>query len=542
MPQAALHLSGAELEQMSAHAGEPQDDTLALAREATRLAEIAASFALFGLQIAQEDDGATPPSADLAYRVADIRSDAPANDWVAPTAPQLTRRGLHIDPASPAKLLRALDWVVVIAAAQLAAMWGAGAGLLQLSIGDAAAFIASAAALKGGLWLTDFYRFSLGHIKPERGMGGLALGAIAGLIVANSFAPDAKAAAALAATLPLAAMLLAGVHAAFAIWIAAAHRCGVFAETVVLVGATEAAARLAKRTARSGETRIVALVDDRGSRAPDTLGDAPKLGSVGDLLRWEHLPNIDRIVIAVPHKADERVRQIIERLSAAPNRVDLLIDFDTASVRGQRAERFGGMAVACVSGSAHNRRRAFGKRAQDLVLGGLLTAILALPMAAIALAIRLGGQGPALYRQRRYGFNNRAFEVLKFRTLDAEGRATRLGSLLQRTGLDDLPLLINVLRGEMSLVGPRPHAMDLKASDRAYADIVARYAHRHQVKPGILGWAQVNGQCGPVTSAACVRRRVRLDLDYVARASLWLDLEIVVRSIPLILASFRAKS
>jgi lipopolysaccharide/colanic/teichoic acid biosynthesis glycosyltransferase len=314
----------------------------------------------------------------------------------------------------------------------------------------------------------------------------------------------------------------------------------VFAETVVLVGATEAAARLAKRTARSGETRIVALVDDRGSRA--AFSGAPKLGDVDDLLRWEHLPNIDRIVIAVPHKADERVRQIIERLSAAPNRVDLLIDFDTASVRGQRAERFGGVAVACVSGSAHNRRRAFGKRAQDLVLGGLLTAILALPMAAIALAIRLGGNGPALYRQRRYGFNNRAFEVLKFRTLDAEGRATRLGSLLQRTGLDDLPLLINVLRGEMSLVGPRPHALDLKASDRAYADIVARYAHRHQVKPGILGWAQVNGQCGPVASAACVRRRVRLDLDYVARASLCLDLEIVVRSIPLILASFRAKS
>src|SRR5690606_35306145 len=150
------------------------------------------------------------------------------------------RRGLHVDPTLPVRLIQAMDWLIVAAAAQFAALWGAGAGLLELSIGQAAAFIAAALALKGGLWLTDYYRFSPARIRPERGMGGLALGAIAGVLIANAFAPDARGAAALAATLPFAAMLLAGVHAALAVWISAAHRRGLFAENIVLIGATDA--------------------------------------------------------------------------------------------------------------------------------------------------------------------------------------------------------------------------------------------------------------------------------------------------------------
>ncbi|MEZ5994619.1 MAG: exopolysaccharide biosynthesis polyprenyl glycosylphosphotransferase [Hyphomonadaceae bacterium] len=542
MSYPALRLVGAELEQPGPDAYE----------EAARIAELAAAFALFGMRIEADEDPAWPGPADFAYRACEVSPDTPANDWLADAGkafafPELTSRGLHIDPTLPAKMLQALDWVVVLAAAQFAALWGAGLGLSELAIGQAAAFILSAGTLKAGLWLTDFYRVSPARMRAERGLGGLALGAIAGLLLSNLVAPDVKSAAALAATLPFAAMALAGLHAAFAVWTRAAHKRGAFSETIVLIGATEAAHRLASRAAKSGEARIVAVVDDRLARAPSEVGAAPVGGSVEDLLAWEGLPHVDRIVITVTQKAEARVRAIIERLRLTPNRVDLLLDYETTNVRGRRVERFGGAAVACVSGRPHNHRRAFVKRAQDLVIGVLLSAAFAVPMLAIAAAIKLDSKGPVFFRQRRHGFNNRIISVLKFRTMrhEPEGdlrqvtandpRVTRIGAFLRRTSLDELPQLFNVLKGDMSLVGPRPHAVGMKACERELNHIVAEYAHRHRVKPGITGWAQVNGSRGPVHTAAALRKRVRLDLDYVARASLWLDLQILIRSAPIFL-------
>lgn len=550
MSQAALALVGADLEHADVD-GLPeagQVNAVSPEAEAARLAEIAAAFALFGLPIDQPGDPDFPlATADLAYRAYEVSPEAPANDWVENVTPSIERRGLHVDPTLPVKLVQAIDWFIVLAATQFAAMWGTGAGLLQLSIGQAAAFLVSALALKVGLWLTDYYRFSPARLRPERGMGGLALGAIAGLLISNVFAPDARGAAALAATIPFAAMLLAGVHAALAVWISAAHRRGLFAETIVLVGATEAAQRLARRAARSGEVRIAAVVDDRASRTPSRIGDAPVIGGVDDLLAWDGLPHVDRIVITVSQKAEARVRTMIGRLRRAPNRVDLLLDFDTHAVRGRQVERFGGAAVACVSGRPHNHRRALVKRAQDLIIGSMLLAMFALPMLLIAALIKLDTPGPALYRQRRHGLNNRIFTVLKFRTMRHEPgaaleqvctndpRITAVGAFLRRTSLDELPQLVNVLRGEMSLVGPRPHAVGMKTCERELTEIAAEYAHRHRVRPGITGWAQINGSRGPVNSTAAVRRRVRLDLEYIARSSLWFDLEILIRSAPSLL-------
>jgi lipopolysaccharide/colanic/teichoic acid biosynthesis glycosyltransferase len=172
------------------------------------------------------------------------------------------------------------------------------------------------------------------------------------------------------------------------------------------------------------------------------------------------------------------------------------------------------------------------KRTLDLALGGALLMVFALPMLAIALAIRIESKGPALVRQRSHGLNNRVFEMLKFRVArlrDGKCEPTRLAGFLRRTRLDDLPQLLNVLRGEMSVIGPRPHAIDAVVSGRELARVTAAYAHRHRVKPGIVGWAHLNGAHGPLKSAAALRRRVRLDLDYVARASLWLDLHILAR-------------
>jgi Undecaprenyl-phosphate glucose phosphotransferase len=550
MSQAALRLVGAGLEQAGPDTTDPETTDLTT-REAQRLAELAGAFCLFGLDIALDASQIAEP-ADQAYRVAAADAPAPANDAEVRAGtrfafPELARRGARLHPSLPVRAIQTLDWLLVLVAVEFAARWGAGVGVLDLSLGAAIAILAAAASLKFGLWMTDAYRVSPSRMRAERGIGGLAIGVIVGLGVSAAFAPDARAAAALSATLPFTAMLLAGVHAVVAVLTRAAHRAGVFSETIVLVGATDAAERVAARVNKSGDARVVAVVDDRLSRVPDTVGAAPVAGNVDDLLAWEGLAHVDRIVITVTQKAEARVREIIRRLRVAPNRVDLLLDVDTFAVRGRGVDRFGGAALACVSGRPHNHARAFLKRVEDIALASLLLALSALPMLAIALAIKLDSPGPVFYRQRRHGFNNGVITLWKFRSMrhdpDAplqqvranDPRITRIGHVLRRTSLDELPQLFNVLKGDMSLVGPRPHAVGMKTGERELQDIVAEYAHRHRVKPGITGWAQVNGSRGPLETPAAVRRRVRYDLDYVARASLWLDLKILLRTIPVLL-------
>jgi exopolysaccharide biosynthesis polyprenyl glycosylphosphotransferase len=346
--------------------------------------------------------------------------------------------------------------------------------------------------------------------------------------------------------------LLAGVHAAYALWIRAAHKNGAFSEIIVLIGATDAADRFAARARATGEARIVAIAEDRLARAPGQIDGVPVAGTVEDLLAWEGLPHVDRIVIAVTQKAESRVRALIEKLRIAPNRIDLLLDYQVQSVAGKRVDALDGAAMACVSGRPGNLRRATLKRAQDLVIGSALLVVFAPVMAFIALAVRLESKGPIVYRQRRHGFNNRVITVLKFRSMRhdpaaplqqvqaKDPRITRIGGFLRRTSLDELPQLFNVLSGDMSLVGPRPHAIGMRAANRNLDHIVAEYAHRHRVKPGITGWAQINGSRGPIETPAAVRERVKLDLDYVSRASLWLDLWIMVRTAPALLGDRKA--
>ncbi|WP_372422883.1 exopolysaccharide biosynthesis polyprenyl glycosylphosphotransferase [Salinarimonas chemoclinalis] len=181
------------------------------------------------------------------------------------------------------------------------------------------------------------------------------------------------------------------------------------------------------------------------------------------------------------------------------------------------------------------------KRVIDVVLSGLALFLLAPLLVAIAVAIRLDSPGPALFAQTRHGFNQKSFRILKFRTMTAledgptivqatrdDPRVTRLGRLLRRYNLDELPQLVNVLRGEMSLVGPRPHAV---AHDLEYQRQIARYARRHNVKPGITGWAQVHGLRGRTETVASMERRVAFDLYYIENHSILLDLRILLMTL-----------
>jgi lipopolysaccharide/colanic/teichoic acid biosynthesis glycosyltransferase len=175
-------------------------------------------------------------------------------------------------------------------------------------------------------------------------------------------------------------------------------------------------------------------------------------------------------------------------------------------------------------------------------------------MLLLAVAVRLDSPGPALFRQRRHGFNNEEIVVWKFRSMRTEAadpharrqvsadddRVTRLGRLIRRTSLDELPQILNVLKGEMSLVGPRPHAVGMTTGDVESARLVAEYAHRHRMKPGMTGWAAIQGSRGPVDTPELVRRRVALDVEYIERQSFWLDIYIMAMTLPCLLGDRQA--
>ncbi|MEO1304869.1 MAG: exopolysaccharide biosynthesis polyprenyl glycosylphosphotransferase [Pseudomonadota bacterium] len=210
--------------------------------------------------------------------------------------------------------------------------------------------------------------------------------------------------------------------------------------------------------------------------------------------------------------------------------------------------------AAYVSGSPHDARRAVSKRVFDFSVATLMLITLSPMLIALALAIRLDSKGPVFFRQKRHGFNNQIIKVWKFRsmqhdpdaedrmtsqTLEDDPRITRLGRFIRQTSLDELPQLWNVLKGEMSIVGPRPHALGMTSESQSVQNIVGDYAHRHRVKPGITGWAQINGSRGPVHTKDLVRERVRLDMEYVNRSSFWFDVYIILMTLPRLLGDAR---
>jgi len=191
------------------------------------------------------------------------------------------------------------------------------------------------------------------------------------------------------------------------------------------------------------------------------------------------------------------------------------------------------------------------KRGEDVLLSALALLLLAPLMALIALAVKLDSPGPVLFRQKRYGYNQRLIEVFKFRSMHHhlrdehaaqqtgrdDPRVTRIGRFIRKTSLDELPQLFNVLAGSMSLVGPRPHATATKAANVLFEDAVQEYVARHRVKPGITGLAQVNGYRGETDTIEKIQRRVEYDLEYIENWSLWLDLSILLRTLPAVLSA-----
>lgn len=351
-------------------------------------------------------------------------------------------------------------------------------------------------------------------------------------------------------TLLGASAFLAALHAVWWKIIAHGRRQGLLTPNIVVVGATANAQRLIEAAMRTGEVNVLGLFDDRLQRAPENILGVPLLGDTSALLNHRIGPYLDRVVIAITSTAEARVGQLVDKLGVLPNPLNLFIDVGGPDEDDAALARIVAGGEHPLSGSAAVcRRRALAKRIQDLAVAitGLL---LASPfMLAVALAVKLDSPGPIFFRQRRHGFNNEEILVWKFRSMRHEAadasatrqisagddRVTRVGRFIRKTSLDELPQLFNVLRGEMSIVGPRPHAIGMKTAGVESAELVAHYAHRHRMKPGLTGWAAIKGSRGPVDTPDCVRRRVALDVEYIERQSFWLDLYIILMTVPCLL-------
>lgn len=446
---------------------------------------------------------------------------------------------------------RAADALAVIALTLICAAVAAGPqGLPALPLSAALPYAAGAVIVLGALKAAGCYGFSRDR-RLAAHMGVVGASAVGGGAVAAALALMLSGPGAAAAMIVWAGLTLIVLSMLHLTWCARVRRRradGTLTPNIVVVGATRHAEKLIREALERRDLNVLGVFDDRLARAPDSVEGVPVLGDTDALLTHRMTPYVDRIVLAVDPAARERVRELTRRLGGLPNEVTLLVDPRGADERNAALEKLARAPLAPLNGPDPDRA-AFNKRLQDLVIGSLMLIGLAPVLAVIALMVRLDSPGPVLFRQRRHGFNNEEIVVWKFRTMRHEAadatasrqvtadddRITRAGRFLRSTSLDELPQLINVLKGEMSLVGPRPHAIGMKTGHVESARLVAEYAHRHRIKPGMTGWAAVKGSRGPLHTAAEVRQRVRLDVEYVERQSFWLDLWIMAVTVPVLL-------
>ncbi len=348
---------------------------------------------------------------------------------------------------------------------------------------------------------------------------------------------------------PMAFLCVAAAHG---LWWANVKRWrsnGRLTPNLVIVGATGAADRLIAAILETREAHVLGVFDDRAECTPEGLHRVPLLGGTDELLAHRIMPFVDRIVITVPAGARERVHALLERLKVLPNEITLLLDREGQAEEADAIDRIANIPLARVSGAEIDQGKALAKRAQDVIIAAIALFVATPIMLMVALAIKLDSPGPVFFRQRRHGFNNEEIVVWKFRSMRNEAadaksarqisadddRVTKVGKFIRKTSLDELPQLINVLTGEMSLVGPRPHAIGMKTGEVESSRLVAEYAHRHRMKPGMTGWAAINGSRGAVDTPELVRRRVALDVEYIERQSFWLDLYIMFMTVPCLL-------
>jgi putative colanic acid biosynthesis UDP-glucose lipid carrier transferase len=264
----------------------------------------------------------------------------------------------------------------------------------------------------------------------------------------------------------------------------------------------------------------------------------PVLGDLDELIQDARDGKIDKVYITLTLGAQARLQELIKGLSDTTASVYVIPDVFMFELLHARSESINGLPSISIFDSPMDGAWSMVKRIEDIVLSSVILTMIALPLLLIAIAIKFTSPGPVLFRQRRYGLDGRPIMVWKFRSMSVQengavvtqatrndSRITPLGAFLRRTSLDELPQFFNVLRGDMSIVGPRPHAV---AHNEQYRKQVSGYMLRHKVKPGITGWAQINGWRGETDTLDKMQKRVEFDLQYIEHWSVWLDMKIIL--------------
>lgn len=322
---------------------------------------------------------------------------------------------------------------------------------------------------------------------------------------------------------------------------------GHFNKAAVLVGGGENAAKVISVVENSKESgvNLIGVFDDRDdSRVPSVTGGLFKLGKIDDLIEFVRSTPVDTLIITLPTYAEERIVQLLDRLWILPVDIRISAQGQKMRLRPRAYSYIGNLPCLDVYDRPLGEWGPLFKSLMDKSIATVALIVLSPVLAAIAIAIKLDSKGPVIFTQKRYGFNNELIEIYKFRSMFADeadahasrlvtrndGRVTRVGRFIRRTTLDELPQLVNVLKGDLSLVGPRPHATQAKAGAELYEHVVDGYFARHRVKPGLTGWAQVNGWRGETDTADKIERRVEFDLYYIENWSLTFDLYILART------------
>ena len=447
-------------------------------------------------------------------------------------------------------VFRALDVLALVVLGAVVLSAASPAPVLRTPLASVAPVAGAGWLLAAGLRSTGSYRFPRQLTVVQHLVRVLSLGLVVGsaaVLAARLLGSGTEGERAVGLFGVLGPVVLLALHTLWWLLVRRWRRDGTLTSNIVLVGATSHAEQLVAEALALRDVHVLGIYDDRLARSPDDVLGVPVLGDTAALLTNHRiLPAVDLVVVAIDPSATARVREIVDRLAVLPNECTVLVDQPEASARSAALARLVESPLAPVGRATSPQRRAFHKRVQDLVIGIPALLLLAPVLAVLAVIVRRDSPGPALFRQRRHGFNDEEIVVLKFRTMRVEetdaraerqvtaddDRVTRVGRVLRRTSLDEMPQLVNVIRGEMSLVGPRPHAIGMRTGEVESARLVAEYAHRHRIKPGMTGLAAVRGSRGPMHDADDVRRRVALDVEYIERQSAWLDLQILVVTLP----------
>jgi Undecaprenyl-phosphate glucose phosphotransferase len=314
--------------------------------------------------------------------------------------------------------------------------------------------------------------------------------------------------------------------------------------TVIVGGGADAEVLVDQIKASDGaDVRLLGLFDDRNDeRSPESVAQVPKLGTVADLLEFARQTRVDLVIVSMPLSAEKRVLEMLTQLWVLPVDIRLSAHMSKLRFTSKAYSYIGNVPVFDMVDRPISDWNLVFKWLFDKIVAVLALVLLSPVMVITAIAIKLDSKGPVFFKQKRHGFNNELIEVYKFRSMrtdmaDAtasklvtkgDPRVTRVGRFIRKTSIDELPQFFNVLTGQLSVVGPRPHATQAKADNLLYYEAVEGYFARHKVKPGITGWAQINGWRGETDTVDKIMQRVQHDLYYIEKWSILLDAYIVI--------------